>query len=239
MKQSLTRSVARIVAIGSVLAVAQLMAPAGNAAVIVKADPYPNSVATVTHLNLGRNIAQYGAITRAFVRVTDGGLAGTPNGIIVLRVVGEDVQTKPLVDGRAVFTLPRRLPAQETYTVRASYHAPAESQYRDSSDSTSYTVVKANTTAHATARDISRDERPRVHVRVTSDTGLTPRGDVRVRLIKDGDVRRSKTVALNAGEATVFFRRVSELGEWTAKVVYLGNHNFQRDTDRDTFRVTR
>lgn len=238
MNKSFTRSVSRIVAIGSVLAAAQLLAPAGNAAVIVKADRYPNSVATVTHLNLQRNIAQYGAITRARVRVTDGGLAGTPHGTITLRVFGH-VQTKRLFDGRAVFTLPRRLPAQATYTVRANYRAPAESRYRNSSDSASYTVVKANTTAHARARDIARSERPHVHVRVSSDTGLTPRGDVRVRLIKNGDVRRSKTVTLQDGEAVVSFRRVRALGQWTAKVRYLGNANFQRDTDWDTFRVTR
>jgi len=234
LSKSFTRSVARIAVIGSVLAAAQLMVPVGIAA----ADPYPNSVATVTHLNLERNIAQYGANTTATVRVTDGGLAGTPVGTITLRVFG-DVQTEQLSGGTASFTLPRRLPAQETYTVRAYYHAPAESRYMDSRDSTNYTVVKANTTAHVRAADVTRDERPRVHVRVTSATGLTPHGDVRVRLIKNGDVRRSTIVTLRDGEATVSFRPVWGLGEWTARVVYLGNDNFRRDVGQAIFIVTR
>jgi len=234
LNKSFTRSVARVAAIGSVLAAAQLLAPAGVAA----ADPYPNSVATVTHLNLTQYIAQYGDITRARVRVTDGGLAGTPDGSITLRVFGH-VRTKQLSNGRAVFRLPRRLPAQATYTVRAKYHAPAGSRYMESRRHTHYTVVKANTTAHARAHDVTRHHRPFVHVRVNSDTGLTPHGDVRVRLMKNGHPRRSTTGTLVHGVVNVTFNPVWGLGEWTAKVIYLGHPNFQRDVVRNTFRVTR
>lgn len=237
MKKSFVRSVARIAALGTVLAAAQLMAPAGNAAPVVAADKYPNSVATVTNLTLTRNVAQYGDRTRATVTVKPAGsAAGTPPGRVTLRISGVSVESSSLSGGRASFSLPRRLSAGKTYRLRASYTAPGKSMYRNSGDSAFYTVNKGNTSASGRASRIRRGERPLVRADVTSAAGLTPNGRVRVSLSKNGNVKQSKTVSLQNGGRRVSFNSVGPRGRWSANVAYLGTSNFQRDSG-GSFRV--
>ncbi len=235
-KNSFMKSAARFAALGTALAAVQLVAPAAQAA----PGDYPNTVPTVTNLTLGTNLAQYGQITRATVTVKPAGnVSGTPDGDVRLRVQGQVTMVKNLRNGRVTFTLPRRLQAQKTYGIVATYLRESGSDYMRSRDTAFYTVDKARTIASANARNIKRGQRPTVNVDLKSATGLTPGGSVRVRLVKSGDVRRSKTVRLHGGDAHVTFGKVKARGKWTAKVTYLGTSNFRRDTTSDGFRVTR
>ena len=232
---TMLRSVARVVALGATVAAVQLAAPAANA------NPYPNSVPTVTNLTLTNNMAQFGTRTRATVTVKPAGNAnGTPRGRIRLVIHGVKTMSSRLSNGRTAFTLPRRaLVAENTYGLKAFYIRGQGSKWMNSEDSAFYSVSKANTIAKTEAGNIKAHRRPLVSVNVRSSTGLTPNGRVRFQILKHGDVRGTRTVSLHNGRASVKFGKVHARGRWVAKATYLGAHNFERDADTNPFRVTR
>jgi hypothetical protein len=114
---------------------------------------------------------------------------------------------------------------------------PSCDQFRGSAVTKHYTVYKANSTARATVRNITRGSRPVVSVGVHS-TG-TPTGKVKVSLVKNGDVKYTETASLRSGSARVTCRKVWKTGGWTAKVAYFGSRNYKADTGRTTFTVNR
>jgi hypothetical protein len=244
-KRILFKSVAGAAAAGTILAGAAAM----TAPVVTTVSPeitnvachlkYPNSAVTLTRLTLDRSIGQYGSNNGAHVRVTSD--TGQPNGQVTVRIVGLRSWTVHLHNGRAAVSFPFHMDAQHTYTVRSHYTPPSCSHYKaSSSDAKFYTVRKADThVIRLHARDISGGENPRVSAEVTSATGQTPRGDVRVKLFKNNEVRQVMVVGLRGGEMTAEFDAVTGRGNWDVRVAYLGNSDYQRDSSSTTFRVRR
>lgn len=237
------KSAATAVACGTVLAAAQVAAPATTVSspqvreVGCTVD-YPASVPTTASLRLRHHIGQYGDYNRAFVSVDAG--AGTPTGKVRITVVGVDSWVVRLSGGTASHALPRLLRAQKTYEVRAHYR-PGCSMFQSSTAAPKrYIVQKARgVIKDLHVRDISRGGHPVVRVGVGSSTGLTPHGKVRVRLVKNGHVRKTEFHRLHDGFAKVRFGRTWQRGKWVAKVKYLGNHNFTRAYGSTTFHVRR
>lgn len=248
-KRALFKSVVGAVALGSALAVAQFAAPATNVASrsIVDAASqctnYSSDTYTVLDLVLSHMGGHFGDsnTATATVKTTDG--RRVSNGSVRFSISGHPEYTTTVgvgSTGQASFAIPRRLPARATYSVDAIY-LPSCANFRKSSDNPKgYTVYKAGTTVgRVGAADIRRGGHPVVNVHVTSGTGIAVYGKVKVNLVYNSVVRKSRTVSLSAGDARVAFSRTYKRGDWRAKVTYLGTNNFKGDTNSTTFRITR
>lgn len=198
---------------------------------------YPNSVVTVTRLNLERKGGMYGIRNSAFVKVTsDTGRA--PRGNVQVTIVGVASYTVRLQGGEGSVNFPRFLPAKETYKIRASYSPPKCSQFMPSRSAQNFYTVKAvRTTMDLGAPDIRKGQRQTVSVAMDSATNVTPRGKVRVRLIKNDEIRRQRWATLSGGEADVNMGKVRRRGVWTAQVNYFGGKNFRNSEDSTKFNV--
>ena len=248
--KSLIRSVATVTAVGSALAAAQVAGPVGstvtaqpeNAAMVLTADRYPNSVYTTTRLTLDHYLAQYGASNRAVVRVVRNGTTGSaPVGRAQVTIANVMNRTLPLSGGKVSFALPRTIRAGKTFTVRARYLRPAGSQFMANDPATKfYTVMKAITQVAPSVRRTPRGTRPRVNLRVSAATGIQVNaGRAGVRLYKDGHLMRRQVVRIRDGRARATFGRVYTRGIWDVNVTYRGTANFRSDSVRTWFRVTR
>ena len=98
-------------------------------------------------------------------------------------------------------------------------------------------VVKDRTATKVRARDISRGDKPKARITITSEHGKRPKGTVRVALRRKGTELRSKKVALERGTATVKFARLTDKGRYAVEVKYLKHKNFRRSKTKDAFRV--
>lgn len=241
----LLKSAVGTASFAAVLASVQYAAPATTTVspdfvTVACNDDYADSVFTKTSLKLDRAVAQYGAANTAHVVVTSNVDGKTPTGTATVTVVGQWSTTISLNNGKGNVTLPHRLAANNTYSVRARYN-PSCAEFRgSSSDTKEYTVVKAGTNARASAPDISRGDRPRVRVSVDASTSVTVNsGRAAVRLFKNGDLRQRTVVDITGGDAVARFKPVRKRGLWEARVHYLGARNFQADSTRTTARVTR
>jgi uncharacterized protein YwbE len=201
---------------------------------------YEGTVATTTDVALNRYGGQYGHANGATVTVsrTDSG-DGQPNGRVRIQLVGVETWTVRLSGGGASVDFPRRLPAGESYTVRASYLPPDGSLFHESSGTAYYTVVQARTTTAARAADIRVGEVARARVSVDSETGLTPRGSVRAVLTRNGDRVDAVTVDLEDGAATARFGQINRRGTYDVSARFLSGDNFKDSTDETTFSVRR
>lgn len=242
-KKVLLRSIAGATALGSVLAVSLVATPA----VVTSAPeirnvacslPYPSSVSTNTTVSTTRGVAAYGAATTATATVTRDDAGYNPRGSVrfLLRGAVDKSWTVKLRNGQASVSLPRTLPAGNTYTVTAKYFPPSCSIFKRSSGSTYYTVFKAGTRTRVNAPNIRRTQRPSANVVVRST--LTPSGKVRVVLVRKGNTVAAQTKRLSGGRASASFRKVRP-GKYTMKVKYLGTRNFRASSGADTFRVRR
>jgi hypothetical protein len=239
-KKFVLKSVASTAAAGAVLAMAQIATPA-----VVTSSPqikhvaeecgYQSSLATTTNVTLSQNVVQYGARVRATIQVSSG--TGTPGGTVTLALQGMRSWTLELnAEGIAGLTLPR-LGADETYGILVTYDG--HNCYTASHDSAFLTVKKARSNTHANARGINNGARPVVTGDVTTSTGVTPRGTVRVTLSKRGDVVKRTNVRLSGGEFKARFGKTFGVGRWVATATYLGNDNIRRSSDADAFRIHR
>ena len=239
LRHALGRTVAALTAIGtvSVLTVAGAASPAAAATVSWTAG-YGAPVPTTASLTLARTVGQYGSVNVATVRVGSG--VGAPtDGTVTVTVNGWSRSAGLNGGGLAQLQLPRTLAAQHTYTVTARYNGRERCQ-PSSATPKYYTVVKAGTDIRGLAAPDRRvGGRPSVTGRVTSYTGLTPAGTVQVRLFRSGHLKKSKTVSLRGGHFSASFGRISSVGTWTAKAVYVGTRNCRTATDADAFRVSR
>jgi hypothetical protein len=249
-KKILLRSVASTAAIGSALAVSLVATPAvvttapeiRNVACEVK---YPGSVSTTTQLSLGRYVGAYGVPNFATARVSrDEAGAKTPVGKVRFRIFNPNGKvrrawTVRLRNGEATVGLPRRLGAQNTYTVRANYIPPDCSIFQRSASAPAYyTVNKAGTRTVVRAPDRTRGQNGRVNVALRS-ANFTPQGKVRI-VIKRGDrvVARQVRKLNTNGRVSAGFRKFA-VGKFNVRAVYLGTPNFKRSAGNATFRVTR
>lgn len=244
-KRILFKSVAGAAAAGTILAGAAVTAPG-----VTTVSPeitnvacgltYPNSAVTLTRLTLDRSIGQYGSNNGAHVRVTSD-INRTPSGKVTIRIVGLRSWTVHLVNGRAAVSFPFHMDAQHTYRITSHYSPPSCSRFKSSSsDAKFYTVRKAGTRVIGVrSPDISSGENPRVRAEVTSATGQTPLGEVRVKLYKNNELRQVMVKRLRGGEMSAQFDAVTGSGNWDIRVAYLGNSDFQRDSSSTTFRVRR
>lgn len=245
LKKVLFKSVASTAAVGTVLAGVAL-APVATESPAIRnvacADAgYAGSITTKTDQRLSRYLGQYGSVNVSHVTVTAD--EGQLDGDVVVRIPRRFRKVVPLrADGTVNVRLPRRLRAGNTYRVVAKYlpACGADDEFRSSRNVDHYTVKKAWTEVTPRARNIRRGQRPTVNVDVASSTGVVVRGGkVRIRLIKNGNVRAVKTVRVRGGDASATFRKVWQRGRWRVKAIYLGNRNFARDAGVTRFRVRR
>ena len=196
---------------------------------------YAAPIATTTGLSLARSVMEYGSVDVATVKVSSG--AGTPSGSVRLGVSdGSSYRLTLDRRGTARQELPRRLPAQRTYAVTASYDGRGSCQA--SGPVRKYvTVVRADTDVRGLeVRDIRSGGRPTVTGRVRSDTGITPDGAVRV-MLTNGDLEKVRTVDQRGGRFSATFGRTYQAGTWKVRAAFLGDRDF-RDSDGTTkFRV--
>jgi hypothetical protein len=249
-KKILLRSVASTAAIGSALAVSLVATPAvvttapevRNVACEVK---YPGSVSTTTQLSLGRYVGAYGVANFATARVSrDEANAKTPVGRVRFRLINPDGTLRrawkvQLRNGEATVGLPRRLGAQNTYTVRANYIPPDCSIFQRSASAPAYyTVNKAGTRTVVRAPDRTHGQNGRVNVRLRTASPFTPQGKVRI-VVKRGDRVVARQVRkLNDGKVSANFRKFA-VGKFNVRAVYLGAKNFKRGAGNTGFRITR
>lgn len=250
-KKIMLRSVSGATAVGAALAMTLSTTPAvvttapeiRNVACEVK---YPGSVATTTQLSLARPLGVYGDANFATARVSrDEAGAKTPDGPVRFLLTNPDGSLRriwfvQLQDGEATVRLPRRLDAQTTYRMRASYRPDDCSVFeRSSSAPRYYTVEQAATRTFVGAPNVTRAERPRVRVAVGSESRFTADGRVRIVLKRDGRVLARKDRFLNDdGRAFTRFGKVRP-GRYRVVVRYFGNQNFERSRGVSGFRVTR
>lgn len=231
MRKTLSRLTSGVTALGlsSVMFGSVALTPAfTNAA----CDKYTTPAATATAVSLSRSVVQYGARQTAFVRVDSA--AGTPNGDVSIVLEGIQSWTKTLNNGAASAQLPRfKMPAKATYTIAASYAGNcsfAASQSSTGANTTKFvTVEKVNTRTTGIATDVAEGKQT-VSFYVRSRTGIVPVGDVRVRVLKDGEVVRTALVTLRKGRGEVTFSRMEAFRNNNVVVRYLGNRNFKRSS---------
>jgi hypothetical protein len=251
-KKILLRSVASTAAIGSALAVSLVATPAvvttapeiRNVACSVP-KPYQSSVSTTTQLSLGRSVGAYGVANSATARVSrDEAGAKTPVGQVRFRLINPNGEVRRawkvrLRNGEATVGLPRRLGAQNTYTVRANYIPPDCSIFQRSASAPAYyTVNKAGTRTVVRAPDRTHGQNGRVNVRLRTASPFTPQGKVRI-VVKRGDRVVARQVRkLNDGKVSANFRKFA-VGKFNVRAVYLGAKNFKRGAGNTGFRITR
>jgi len=242
----LKKSAFSAAAVGAVLAVAATTTPGTVTAAptlknVACESGYENKTATTTNLTLVRPIQQYGQRNRANVTVTSD--AGEPTGSVIISVAGR-TWTVPVTNGEATKALPRRLPAQNSYDVRARFRPDCAdgTQYARSASTKVLTVRKANTRIPTrSAASIRRGERP--VVRAIVESTVSPGGEARVTIV-NGNAKKSKIVSvskLGAGESLIRarFSRTRKLGVWDVTIRYIGTRNFRPSTEFTTFRVRR
>ncbi|MGH3365921.1 MAG: hypothetical protein ACRDOY_01820 [Nocardioidaceae bacterium] len=200
---------------------------------------YPGPAFTNTRLSrFDSGVIQYGATNGAWVNVNSS-VQGWPKGAAHVVVDGRHRTANVSRNRIAHVGLPRWLKPGH-YAVRACYAPSSDSHFERSQQSNAkvYRVVKANSFTSLNARDVSRSQRPRVGVRVSTTTGATPTGRVRV-VIAIGRVGHAKTLRLREGRAVARFDRVRRTGRWDVKSVYLGSDRVRRDKKMGSFRNTR
>ncbi len=196
---------------------------------------YAAPIATTTSLSLARSVMEYGSVDVATVKVSSG--AGTPSGSVRLGVSnGSSYRLTLDRRGSARHELPRRLAAQRTYAVTASYDGRGSCQA--SGPVRKYvTVVRADTDVRGLeAGDIRSGRKPKVSGRVTSSTGVTVDGEVRVTLT-NGDLEKTRTVDLRGGRFAVTFGRTYQAGTWKVRATFLGERDFRGSGGTTNFRV--
>jgi len=228
----------RSVALASALAAATFglgAVTSAQAASVCGPSGYAAPIATTTSLSLARSVVEFGSADVATVKVSSG--AGTPSGSVRLGVSdGSSYRLTLDRRGSARHELPRRLPAQRTYAVTASYDGRGSCQA--SGPVRKYvTVVRADTDVRGLeARDLRSGGHPTVTGRVRSDTGVTPDGEVRVTLT-NGDLEKTRTADLRGGRFTVRFGRTHQGGTWKVRAAFLGTRDFQGSRGTTSFRV--
>jgi hypothetical protein len=248
-KKILLKSVVGATAVGSALTMSAVAAPsvltsAPEISNVACSEQYPGSVSTTTQLKLSRAIAQYGSTNVAHVTVSGEKAGDKANGSVTFTLTGGGVSeswTKSVKGGQASVTLPRKLAADNTYTVRAEYTAGECSVFKDSeSKAAYYSVNKANTMRRVNAPNVDRGQRARVTVAISSARPgmFTPRGQVRIVVSRGGDKLATKTVRLEGGRALVKFGKFRP-GSYDVAVRYFGTGNFKGARGTDGFRVRR
>jgi len=122
-------TVTAVAVVGGLLAVS-LTTGVGPVTAAPCAEKYPAGATTTARLAVEDPFAVAGQHTQAIAHVTRGEPNGeTPVGRVRVTVLDGDgdrhaSRTKVLREGTATITLPRGLPARETYTVRAQYLPP-------------------------------------------------------------------------------------------------------------------
>jgi hypothetical protein len=199
---------------------------------------YPGSVITTTNLLL-RSRVEYRAENVARVVVGDGATDGRPHGTVTVTVAGEGSRSATVGrGGSASVILPRSLKPGR-YSATASFTPEDDTEYAASrSGKETFTVVKSGSATFVQAARVSRGERPVVRVQVESDTRVTPRGSVSVRISTRGE-RHTERARLFNGQAVVRFAKVDRRGRWSARAVYGGSSVLQGSAGTDGFRVTR
>lgn len=201
--------------------------------------PYESTIATTTQLGLDRYGGEYGQANGANVRVTS--VDGTPNGRVRIRLEGVDTWTVSLSGGKASVDFPRRLPANETYSVTAIYLPGDDSNYIGSDDSASYIVKRATTRTVTSAADIRVGEVGKARVRVdATESSVTPVGTVRAVLTRNGNRIAADTVRLEDGVAVARFGRITRRGTYDVRASYdASNDNFRNSSDAAEFAARR
>lgn len=201
--------------------------------------PYENTVATTTQLGLDRYGGEYGQANGANVTVSSED--GQPGGRVKIQLEGVDTWTVGLSGGKASVDFPSRLPANETYTVTATYLPGNDSNFISSDDSAAYIVKRATTNTATSAEDIRVGEFAKARVRVTTpNSPLTAPGTVRAVLTRNGDRIAADTVRLEDGVAVARFGRITRRGTYDVRASYdASNDNFRNSSDAAEFAARR
>jgi hypothetical protein len=246
-KNVLLRSLAGATAVGSALAVSLVAGPAATTAspeIRNVACAYPASVSTTTKVALERPVAIYGVSTSATATVSTDAGAGAPMGRVRFYLKNSDgslrnTWTESLSGGQATITLPRRLPSNRTYVVRARFLPEHCSTFKRSlSDAAYYIVRKPGTRTIVHAPSVHRGERPHVRVAVRSASPLNANGRVRIVVQRRSNVVASRVIRLRHGRVHTSFRPLRP-GRYDVKVRYFGARNFRGSRGEDVFRVWR
>ena len=177
-------------------------------------------------------MAEYGFVNVATIRVRSG--AGTPSGTVRTTVAGTTRSDQLDHRGTTQREL-RLLDAGHTYKVSSTYLGKGSCRgQRTRSSSTTRWSGPARTCAAWRPGDIRSGRKSKVGGRVTSSTGVTVDGEVRVTLT-NGDLEKERTVDLRGGRFTVTFGRTYQAGTWKVRATFLGDRDFKGSSE--SFRV--
>lgn len=98
-------------------------------------------------------------------------------------------------------------------------------------------VVKDATTTAVTPRQFRKGAKAKATVKVVAEHGQTPRGRIKAKLVRNGNVLQAKVLSLREGQRRVSFIRLKNKGTYTVKAKYVGNQNFKGSSAKETATV--
>jgi hypothetical protein len=205
--------------------------------------------ASRTSVAISPTDGDYGA--RRDLVVTVGRVSGgTATGNVTINVDG-DARTHALAGGKTTFALSRKLRAGN-HTVSVSYAGDATTVGSSTTATVSVDKVHSKTRAKVKLRKKGRKhhrhlKRVDLKLKVKTDTGVRPKGKVKIEIKRGKHTVYKKNVRVNRhGKATVKINKLNKrLGlnkhhgkrKFTVKVTYRGNHDIRRSRDRAHFRA--
>lgn len=193
------------------------------------------TVASTVQVSLAPAVGQYGATRKATATVTSDG--ETPTGSVTFTMGGTQA-TKPVVDGKATWTLPRNL-AVGTRNITAAYSGDAAT---DPSTSTpaKLTVRKAASTVKASKPTLKGKTKKLVKkaafkIKVRTATGVSAAGKAILTL--KGKSHKKVAVRVNAkGKGSAVIKKLKR-GKYTATWKYVGSKTVAGSTAKVKFRA--
>ena len=162
------------------------------------------------------------------------------DGTVTISIDGREIETKQVSGGKAVFNV-TGLEVHEDYNVTATYNGDAN--YKAGNNASDlFNVTKAESNIVVTPTDIDYKDPEPFTINVTvSDAS----GKVNVTIIKKGsegsnDVEIDSWIIEAIGSGITSFTytdKVLEVGNYTIKVEYYDDHNYNNSTDEKSFEV--
>ncbi|MEO5854268.1 MAG: DUF6801 domain-containing protein [Nocardioides sp.] len=98
-------------------------------------------------------------------------------------------------------------------------------------------VVKDQTTPAVKLLQTRQGAKAKVKVSVTAEHGLTPKGRIKAKLLRNGKVLQVKLLSLREGQRKVTFIRLKDKGGYAVKAKYFVNQNFKGSSTTVSFTI--
>lgn len=200
---------------------------------------YTPGVYTSTSLKIFRASADYGEDIGVRVRVSTGASDEPVAGRVRVTINGTALASAQVVGGATFVDLPSRLAVGPRHQVAATFTpARCSKLYGSKTQPMTFTVVATPGTVHAAVPSVRAGQRPVVHIRTSTRSGISPTGKVTVKVTGPRTDTRAKGL-LKRGRVNVPLGRFARSGTYAVSVAYDGARGIKGDRTRTTFRVKR